>query len=66
MIMRQQGKDKEIDLFRGTVLVGHVFSTGAPGHPLELQVYTADYGRHTTVNKREEVDTWILYQLQGD
>lgn len=66
MIARQQGKDNEVDLVRGTILVGHIFNTGAPGKPLEPQVYTVDYQKRVTVSTYEEAAEWILQQLQGD
>lgn len=65
MIQRQEVSDGEIDLYKGTSLIGHLFSTGVLGKPLELQVYTIDYGKHITVHSYEEADEWILKQIQG-
>lgn len=64
MITHQQGKDQEIDFLRGAIVVGHAFNTGTK-KKIQLQVYTADYGKHVQVSRYEDADAWILEQLQG-
>ena len=64
MLTRQRSRDGEIDLFRGTALVGHLFSLGRPWEVPELHVYTHNYSHHTIAHSYEEADTWILEKLQ--
>lgn len=66
MITYKKSTEGEVDMFRGTCLVGHLFSIGAPKKPLQLQVYTSDYGLTTEVGSYDAAEAWILKQMQGD
>ena len=66
MITYEKSTDGEINMLRGSFLIGHVFSIGAPGKPLHLVVYTSDYELSTEVRSYDAAEAFILKQLQGD